>query len=123
MRILIVDDEKLVRSALKRVFRKCNYEIAEALDGLEALQKLESDFFDLLITDNDMPNKKGIELIQDILEGKTAIKNPAHAIILFSGKGRPENLPPEIEFMEKPWEDEKLRQRVKEIEMQLEAQK
>lgn len=123
MKILLVDDEELVRNALKRVFRKCNYEIAEAADGLEALQKLETDFFDLLITDNDMPNKKGIELIQDIKEGKTVTKNPAHAIILFSGKGKPKNLPPEIEFMEKPWKDEELRQRVKEIKMQLEAQK
>src|SRR4030042_2948709 len=102
-KILLVDDEKFVRTALKRVLRNKDYEIVEADDGLDALQKLEQDFFDLLITDNDMPNKTGIELISEITSGQKKIKNPEMNIILLSGRARPANLPLDVEFMPKPW--------------------
>ncbi|MCX6744408.1 MAG: response regulator [Candidatus Parcubacteria bacterium] len=107
-KILLVDDENNVRIALKRVLRNKDYEIVEAGDGFEALQKLEQDFFDLLITDNDMPIKTGIELISEITSGQKTIKNPEMRIILLSGKGKPANLPAGVEFMLKPWDSEKL---------------
>jgi CheY-like chemotaxis protein len=112
-KILLVDDEKSVRNAIKRVLRRENCEFIEAADGLEALQKLEQDHFDLLITDNDMPNKSGVELIREITSSQKSIKNPEIMIILLSGRGRPDNLPSGIEFMPKPWEEESIKAKVR----------
>lgn len=117
MKILIVDDEEFVRNAIKRVFRKEDYKIAEAVDGQEALQKLEEESFDVLITDNDTPNKKGIELIQELKQGNRISKNPDLIMILFTGKYRPENLPEDIGFFTKPWKDEELRAMLKKIQL------
>jgi len=115
-KILLVDDEKFVRTALKRELKNKDYEIVEAGDGLDALQKLEQDFFDLLITDNDMPKKTGIELISEITSGQKAIKNPEMRIILLSGRGKPANLPSGVEFMSKPWDSEILITKVRQVQ-------
>lgn len=113
--ILLVDDEENIRRSLRRVLRKENCLFTEAADGVEAAQILAWDFFDLMITDNDMPRKTGLELICDITFGKILIKNPALAIVLLSGRNKPSNLPVGIEFLSKPWEDEILKEKVWQI--------
>lgn len=65
-KILIVDDEKIIRESLAFVLRNENYEVDEAEDGLTAFQLLKKNFYDLIITDLEMPNMKGIDLLEKI---------------------------------------------------------
>lgn len=62
-RILIVDDEHLIRKSLSRYLNKIGYSIEVAEDGRVAIQKLKDYVFDLVLTDLKMPNLDGRELL------------------------------------------------------------
>jgi DNA-binding NtrC family response regulator len=68
-RILVVDDDELMRSFLSSVLREEGYGIEEARNGTEGLAKLPGSDFDLVITDLRMPDMSGLALMQ---EGKKA---------------------------------------------------
>ncbi|MEP0822697.1 MAG: response regulator, partial [Ignavibacterium sp.] len=55
VRILIVDDEQIIRESLLFVLRKEGYEVEEAANGRDALKKHEQKAFDIIITDIEMP--------------------------------------------------------------------
>ena len=54
-KILIVDDEKIVRESLYHWFEEDNYEVDTAEDGETALQKYEKGKYDILLVDMKMP--------------------------------------------------------------------
>jgi len=62
-RILTVDDSSSVRQMVSFTLRKAGYEVAEAVDGKDGLGKIGAGKFDLIITDLNMPNVDGIQLI------------------------------------------------------------
>ncbi len=63
-RILIADDEPLLRKLLGLLLRPEGHEVAEAADGAEALHACRAAPFDLLLCDLLMPNMEGLETIQ-----------------------------------------------------------
>jgi two-component system chemotaxis response regulator CheY len=65
-RILSVDDSSSVRQMVSFTLRGAGYEVAEAVDGRDALAKAGSNRFDLIVTDLNMPNMDGIQLIAAI---------------------------------------------------------
>lgn len=69
-KILLVDDHSSIRNGIKFYFEDSQvYQISsEAGNGLEALEKLKHQNFDLIITDISMPEMDGIELIRNIKE-------------------------------------------------------
>lgn len=82
-RILIVDDEYTVRYAMCSVLAHAGYEVFEAGDGVEALERLNAiACVDVAIIDIVMPNKDGVETIADISR-----RHPAVKIIAVSGGG------------------------------------
>ncbi len=76
--ILIVDDEEIIRDLLAEVLE--DYTISIANDGQEALTKLESANFDLVITDLRMPNVSGEEVVKFARK-----KNARTQVIVISG--------------------------------------
>jgi DNA-binding NtrC family response regulator len=68
-RILVVDDDELMRSFLSTVLREEGYGVEEARNGTEGLAKLPGSDFELVITDLRMPDMSGLALMQ---EGKKA---------------------------------------------------
>lgn len=66
MKILIVDDEELIRSVIKEYCINSNYETDEATSGKEALQKLKNNSYDLMVLDIMMPEMDGYTLLKDI---------------------------------------------------------
>lgn len=64
--ILIVDDEAPIRMALKAAFRKEGIDIAEAADGVQALEMLKREKYQLIILDVMMPRKGGYEVLQEL---------------------------------------------------------
>jgi CheY-like chemotaxis protein len=72
-RILVTDDEESIRKALEKRLRKSGHEVATAQDGMEALELLGSQSFDLLITDYKMPRMDGLELLAHVKSVKPAL--------------------------------------------------
>ena len=63
-RILVVDDSRAMRYILTVNLESIGFNVVEAEDGLDGLSKAKSDTFDLIITDINMPNMNGYELIK-----------------------------------------------------------
>jgi two-component system, OmpR family, response regulator MprA len=68
-RILVVDDEPAVQSALSRALTMERYDVAQAADGQEALECLGADSFDAVILDIAMPRVDGLEVCRRLREG------------------------------------------------------
>jgi len=65
-KVLIVDDEEVIRKLLRINLVKWGYEVREAVDGAQALDQIGKDDFDLLICDILMPNLDGWEVIKEV---------------------------------------------------------
>jgi CheY-like chemotaxis protein len=110
MLILVVDDEKGPRRLIQRICEQQGHKVVLAENGDEALQVLRTNRVDLLITDNDMPKLKGLELI-----GLVQPQLPKLKIILVSGRP-PANIPSGVLFIEKPFPLEIMEQALKETQ-------
>ena len=82
-RILIVDDEEVIRKFLKIHLNKQGYEVTEAEDGQKAIDRIGERKFDLIICDVMMPNKTGWEVVKEI---KSSPKLNHIPIILLTAK-------------------------------------
>ncbi|MFC4157901.1 response regulator [Chitinimonas lacunae] len=70
--IMIVDDSPSLRQVLAITLRSAGYEVLEACDGLDALNKLSGQPISLVISDVNMPNMDGLAFIGELK------KNPAY---------------------------------------------
>ena len=83
MRILVIDDDDQMRILLRQVMEWAGYEVVEAEDGREGMQKQRHQPADLVITDLIMPEQEGLETI-----GLLRKEYPQTRIIAISGGGR-----------------------------------
>lgn len=81
-RILIIDDERSIRSTLREILEYEKYEIVEAQDGAEGFQLIKKEDFDLVMCDIKMPKMDGME----VLTASAEIK-PDLPFIMISGHG------------------------------------
>ena len=65
-RILAVDDSPSMRQMVSIALTGAGYEVEQACDGVEALAIAQKSRFDLVITDVNMPNMDGIELVREL---------------------------------------------------------
>ena len=66
-RFLVVDDFSTMRRIVRNLLKELGFtNVQEAEDGVEALAKLRADIFDFVVSDWNMPNMTGIELLQNI---------------------------------------------------------
>jgi two-component system response regulator PilR (NtrC family) len=65
-KILVVDDEQIIRESLSYVLSKEDYQVDEAENGKAAYEKLLETTYDLVITDLEMPEMKGTELLDKL---------------------------------------------------------
>lgn len=66
IRILVVDDDCSARLLHSRLLRQMGYEVDTASDGLEALQLVERQTFDAIISDLEMPHLDGFDLAREV---------------------------------------------------------
>jgi DNA-binding NtrC family response regulator len=84
LRILVVDDEEVVRQSLERWFTEDGYQVHTAADAAQALRELQVGHFDLALVDVKMPGMDGIELqrrLQEIEPNLTVIMITAYASV------------------------------------------
>ena len=79
-KILIVDDEKGICDNLAEVFELREYDVATANSGGEALDKIKSTFFPLILLDVRIPDIDGIEILKQALK-----LNPKSKVIMITG--------------------------------------
>ena len=65
-KILVVDDEDIIRESLSYILKKEKYDVDEAANGKIASEMLKNKSYDLVITDLEMPEMKGVELLEEI---------------------------------------------------------
>ena len=80
LKILVVDDDKKLRSVLKSLLTEDNHEITTCHDGLDAIQKCREQKFDLVITDLMMPGASGLKVLKE-----TRVTHPETLVILITG--------------------------------------
>jgi DNA-binding NtrC family response regulator len=102
MQILLIDDERAIRRALREILEFENCQVHEAESGVQALQLLEQSSFDLIFSDIKMPHMDGIELLEQIKK-----KNLETPVVMISGHGNVETAVGAIklgafDFIEKP---------------------
>ena len=67
-KVLIVDDEQSIRYVLREILEDEKYEVDDAENGEEALKKLQSQSYDVVLSDIKMPKMDGMTLLQKVLD-------------------------------------------------------
>lgn len=89
MRILLVDDFPTMRRIIRNLLKELNYlNVDEADDGLMALKKLKSERFDFIISDWNMPNMTGLELLKAVRSDNDLKDLPFLMVTAEAEKGR-----------------------------------
>ncbi|MBI1871223.1 MAG: sigma-54-dependent Fis family transcriptional regulator [Chlamydiae bacterium] len=106
--ILIVDDEKNMLISLEAIFRDEGLDVFVASSGEEALQKIRSRTFDLMISDLKMSKMTGLELLEEVKR-----KNPTMPIILITAYATPKSAVETIkmgafDYIAKPFDPEEI---------------
>lgn len=103
MKILIADDELLIRKALVRAFTSRGHDCDEAQNGVEALEKINQNNYHAILLDVIMPEKNGYEVL---LEMKKTV--PVFIISAFTGDdtniGYIQNDPRVKDYISKPFD-------------------
>jgi serine/threonine protein kinase len=114
-RVLIVDDEPNLRQFLKHALQSDGVQCTEAANGVQALKSIANNRYDLVLSDIDMPEMTGLELLQGLRETPPC---DHLKIILISGRASPNEMAQMLssgvdDFLTKPLSLVQLRARVK----------
>jgi DNA-binding NtrC family response regulator len=81
-KILVVDDEASIRRTVRDIFEYEDFEVEEAEDGEEALEKVRSQQYDLVLLDVKMPEPDGMEVLETMAD-----EMPEQPVVMISGHG------------------------------------
>jgi len=112
--VLVVEDDRLNRNLICKVLRNEGHQVVEASDGAEALELLNAQRFDLLITDFMMPRLNGLKLVEQLhpLQPQLPIIFITGYLSTISGKTILDNV---AEVIPKPFELDVLRSTVQRL--------
>jgi len=85
-RLLVAEDSITSRALLKSILEAVGYEVVACVDGLDALTRLKTESFDLVISDVDMPRMNGFELITHIRADKKLSELPVVLVTSLGSK-------------------------------------
>lgn len=107
-RLLIIDDEPSIRESLDTLLTLEGFDVTLAPDGVEGLEVLSHETFDLLLLDLALPGESGIDLLPRIIS-----MHPELPVIMITAFGTVGNVVDAIRagaenFVQKPWDNEKL---------------
>lgn len=113
IKVLVADDSGVMRKIIIRALNSCGVnDIVEAGDGAEALARFGESNFDLVMTDWNMPNKSGLEVVQAIRAGGSQVP-----IIMVTTEAEMSRVKEAVEagvtdYLAKPFENDMLRQKI-----------
>ena len=114
-RILVVDDDHLIRESLAEMFRLDGHEVATARGGHEALTLLAAHTYDIVFTDINMPEVTGFDILREV-----NLKCPETQVVLITGFGEIQTAVQAIkqgayDYVQKPLVDDDIRLIVRRI--------
>ncbi len=118
IKVLIVDDMATMRRIIKSLLEQLGFKnIDEAEDGAVALEKLKKGKYDLVITDWNMPNMTGLELVQEIRKDPQLKDIP---VLMVTAEAKKENVIAAIKagvnnYVVKPFTAETLKEKLEKI--------
>lgn len=80
-RILVVDDASLVRRFYRDALERAGFEVDEALNGVEALEKVLGESYDLVIVDVNMPQMDGMTFLRTLRRQSAAVSSLPSLVI------------------------------------------
>jgi two-component system chemotaxis response regulator CheY len=115
--ILIVDDSAPMRSVIKKTVKLSGFklgEIHEASNGIEALEVLKTEWLDLILTDYNMPEMDGLELIEALKKDELLHSIP---VVVVTTEGSQEKIAEFLEkgavnHIQKPFTPEEIKQKL-----------
>lgn len=124
MKILIVDDFSTMRRIIKNLLRELGFNnTMEADDGSTALPMLKSGNFDFLVTDWNMPNMEGIELLRQVRSDPTLKSLP---VLMVTAEAKRDQIVEAAQagvngYIVKPFTAETLKEKIDKIFERIEA--
>ncbi len=115
MRILVVDDEQIIRKLLSEVLLEDEHQVSCALNGKEAVEKVREEKYDLIFSDVHMPEMNGLEAVKIIkmIDKKVVIVMMDSFPDVMSELAQEEGA---ITCIHKPFELQEIRDIIKKIE-------
>lgn len=115
MKVLIVDDEDVIRQMVGRVLKYMAIESEGAENGFQALERLKTGRFDIIIADIRMPNMDGMELLKVV-----RMENPDIDVIIMTGHAAKYSYVDVVEagaadFINKPFSVEELKAKMERV--------
>lgn len=116
-KLLIVDDEPSIVMSLEYLFKKENYEVYIARDGVEAIEIAENNILDIILLDIMMPNVDGYQVLK-YLKNNDNLKNIK--VVFLSAKNKTTDVELGLQlgadkYIAKPFSTKKLVKEVKEL--------
>jgi two-component system chemotaxis response regulator CheY len=118
--ILVVDDSSSIRAIIKKIIKVSGFDVAEfldACDGREALSIMAANQVDLVLTDINMPNMNGLDLIARIKENERLASVP---VVVVSTEGSEKKMAEAVSlgavgYVKKPFVPEEIKQTLNNI--------
>lgn len=117
-KILVVDDFSTLRRIIKNILKQLGYmNIEEAEDGVQAYNKLKNGGFDFLITDWNMPNMTGLELLEKVRATDVTKELP---VLMVTAEAEKENIIAAVQagvsnYIVKPFTADVLKEKMEKI--------
>ncbi len=117
-KILVVDDFSTLRRIIKNILKQLGYmNIEEAEDGVQAYNKLKNGGFDFLITDRNMPNMTGLELLEKVRATDVTKELP---VLMVTAEAEKENIIAAVQagvsnYIVKPFTADVLKEKMEKI--------
>jgi CheY-like chemotaxis protein len=109
VKILFVDDEPQILVALRRTLSKETYELAFSGSAQEALEELQRQHYDVIVSDNRMPDTTGVQLLRQVEQQyPKTMRVLMSAIAESEDKKRAQQDGAVDWFIEKPWQSKEL---------------
>ena len=90
MQVLVVDDFNTMRKVVRKCLNQLGFKnITEAVDGADALEKLQNSKFELVVSDWNMPNMMGIDLLKAVRADEELKEIP---FLMVTAEGKKENV-------------------------------
>ena len=113
--VVVVDDEPPILDSLRRLLRKEPYELVTTGDPLEALKWIETHDVSVLITDERMPEMRGVDLLKAVRE-----RSPTTVRVVLTGYPNSGMIIERVNkgiqrLITKPWNDEELKRTIRDL--------
>ncbi|MDD5433995.1 MAG: chemotaxis response regulator CheY [Nitrospira sp.] len=118
MKILVVDDFSTMRRIVKNILKQIGFsDIDEAEDGNNALTKLKQDKYDMVVSDWNMPNMTGLDLLKAIRSDNVINNTP---VLMVTAEAKKENVMEAIQagvnnYIVKPFTADTLKDKIEKI--------